>query len=39
MFIYKNIELLSFLRNYSKTHLFNQPSLRKKEGANVLYYE
>lgn len=39
MFIYKNIGLLSFPRNYSKTHLFNQPSLRKKEGTNVLSYE
>ena len=39
MFIYKNIELLWFPRSYSKTHLFNQPSLRKKEGTNVLNYE
>lgn len=37
MFICKNIELLPFLRNYSKNHLFDQP--RKEKGTYKLSYE
>lgn len=39
IFIYENTELQQFLRNYSKNHIFDQPSPRNGKGTYVLNYE
>lgn len=39
MFTYENTELLPFLRNYSKNHVFDQPSPRNGKGTYLLSNE